>query len=689
MSMGTGLPCLAALAGLFLGPQGPPATRVDNVKEVIHGVEITDPYRWLEDQKSPQTRAWIEAQNKFTRSILDPLPGRAALAKRLTELMKIDVVGMPQVRNGRYFFSKRLANQEQFVIYVRKGFQGRDEVLVDPHPLSPDRTVSVNLRAVSNDGKRVAYAVRQGGEDEVVVKFLDVDTRKELPDQLPKARYFSVSFKHDGSGFYYSRHGAQGSRIYYHALGTDPAKDAQIFGQGYGPEWAVDAGVSDDGRYLIIHASKGSAADVTEIHVQDLAGGRPIVPVVKDLAARTFGDAAGDRLIVQTNWQAPNGRMLAINLKDPARERWREVVPASSAVIEGFSLAGGKLFVNYLENVRSSVRMFELDGRRVRDITFPALGTVGGMSGRWDSQEAFYFFTSYHMPGTVYRYEVASGRQEVWSEPRVPFESKQFEVQQVWYGSKDGTKVPMFLLHRRGLERDGSHPVFLTGYGGFASSSTPGFSATGALWAERGGVLAVANLRGGGEFGEGWHKAGMLGNKQNVFDDFIAAAEWLIANRYTRPSRLAITGGSNGGLLVGAALTQRPDLFGAVVCAYPLLDMVRYHRFLLAKLWVSEYGSSENPEQFKYLHAYSPYHHVKPGAKYPAVMFVTGDSDTRVDPLHARKMAARLQAATGSGRPVLLLYDTKSGHSGGRPVSKQIEETTDELSFLFAQLGQN
>jgi prolyl oligopeptidase len=320
---------------------------------------------------------------------------------------------------------------------------------------------------------------------------------------------------------------------------------------------------------------------------------------------------------------------------------------------------------------------------------FPALGTVGDMSGRWDSQEAFYVFTSFHIPGTIYRYDVASGRQEVWSEPKVPFEPKQYEVKQVWYGSKDGTKVPMFLLHRRGLKLDSSHPALLTGYGGFASSSTPGFSAVSALWAERGGVFAVANLRGGGEFGEEWHKAGMLGNKQNVFDDFIAAAEWLIANRYTQPPRLAIRGGSNGGLLVGAALTQRPDLFGAVLCTYPLLDMVRYHKFLLAKLWVSEYGSSENPEQFKYLYAYSPYHHVKPGAKYPAVMFVTGDSDTRVDPLHARKMAARLQAATGSGRPVLLLYDTKSGHSGGRPVSKQIEETTDELSFLFGQLQQN
>jgi prolyl oligopeptidase len=493
--------------------------------------------------------------------------------------------------------------------------------------------------------------------------------------------------KDDKSGFYYSRRNPEGYRIYYHRMGAAPGADREIFGQGYGPEYGVGGAITEDGRYFLIGVFKGSASDYSEVWVQDLTRDRPIVPIVKGLPARFFAEAAGDTLYVHTNWKAPNGRILAIDLKDPAPEKWREVIPEGRAVIDGFSLAGHKLFVNYLEDVRSSLRIFSPDGKRLGEIPVPALGSVSGMNGRWDQDEAFYSFSSFHVPGTVYRYEVSTGNQTVWWKPDVPIKSEDFEVKQVWYRSKDGTRVPMFLLHRKGLKLDGERPTLLTGYGGFNMSSTPGFRAPAVLWAERGGVYAVANLRGGGEFGEEWHKAGMLERKQNVFDDFIAAAEWLIANRYTRPARLAIQGGSNGGLLVGAAMTQRPELFGAVVCTYPLLDMVRYHKFLLARLWVPEYGSAENPDQFKYLYAYSPYHHVKPGTKYPATLFVTGDSDTRVDPLHARKMAALMQASTGSDKPVLLLYDTKTGHSGGMPVSKQIEDSTDQLSFLFWQLG--
>ena len=678
------LVCGCAVA--LCAPLGPPKTRTDNVKEILHGTEIIDPYRWLEDQKSPDTRAWIDAQNHYTHSILDPLPGRAELAKRLAALMKIDTMSMPGVRAGRYFFSKRRADQEQSVLYVRKGLTGQDEMLVDPHPLSPDRTTSVMFRGTSKDGTLIAYAIRQGGEDEVAIRFLNVDTRKELPDALPRARYGGLSLKHDKSGFYYSRRNAEGYRLYYHGMGA-AAADPEIFGSGYGPEYGVGGGISEDGRYFIIHAVKGSAADYTEIHIQDLIRAGPIVPVVKGIPARFFGEAAGDTLYVHTNWKAPNGRILAIDLKNPAPEKWREMIPESSAVMEGLSLAGGKLFVNYLENVRSSLRTFSAEGKRLGEIPVPALGSVSGMNGRWDQDEAFYSFSSFHIPGTVYRYEVSTGKQSVWWKPNIPVKSEDFEVKQVWYASKDSTKVPMFLLHRKALKLDGERPTLLTGYGGFTASSTPGFRPGGALWAERGGVYAVANLRGGGEFGEEWHKAGMLDKKQNVFDDFIAAAEWLIAHRYTKPARLAIQGGSNGGLLVGAAMTQRPELFGAVLCTYPLLDMVRYHKFLLARLWVPEYGSSENREQFKYIHAYSPYHRVKRGTKYPAVLFVTGDSDTRVDPLHARKMAALVQAAIGSDKPVLLLYDTKTGHSGGMPVSKQIEDTTDQLSFLLWQLG--
>jgi prolyl oligopeptidase len=389
---------------------------------------------------------------------------------------------------------------------------------------------------------------------------------------------------------------------------------------------------------------------------------------------------------MRTNWQAPNGRILAVDLRNPARDNWRQVIPESSAAMEGFSLAGGKLFVNYLEDVHSRVRIFEPGGKPVRDIRFPALGTVSSVTGQWTSPETFFQFESFHLPETIYRYHAATGRQQIWAQSNMPIRTDDLELKQVWYESKDRTKIPMFLLHRRGIKLDGSNAAFLTGYGGFNVSMTPEFSPTAVLWAEKGGVFALPNLRGGGEFGDRWHRAGMLANKQNVFDDFIAAAEWLVKEGYTRPARLAISGRSNGGLLMGAALTQRPDLFRAVICGYPLLDMVRYHTFLVARWWVPEYGSSEDPAQFKSIYAYSPYHRVKPGTRYPAVLFVTGDSDTRVAPLHARKMAALLQAS-GSERPVLLDYDTRAGHSRGMPVSRQIEDLTDQLSFLLWQLG--
>jgi len=681
-------PLIVLLSVAAVGSQAPaPKTRTDNVKELLHGVEVVDPYRWLEDQRSPETRAWIAAQNEYSRAIIGALPGREQLRQRLTELMKIDTVSMPEVRNGRYFFAKRLANQDLFVIYMRKGLKGKDKVLIDPHPLSPDRTTSVNLLDASKDGTVIAYGVRQGGEDEIAIELLNVNTGKKLRDQLPRARYFGVSLKPDKSGFYYSRMAADGPRVYYHALGTKPSDDAEIFGKGYGLDKIIRASLSEDGRYLLITVSHGAGAHRAEIYYQDVAKQGPIVPVVTDIAATFVGQVGGDQLFLQTNWEAANGRIFAVELSNPGRAHWREIIPESDAVIRGFSLAGGKLFVSYLKNVRSLVKVFAPDGRYVRDIAFPAIGSVGGVNGRWESNEAFFQFTSFHIPTTIYRYAVQRGSQQVWARLRVPIASEQFEVKQVWYESKDKTKVPMFLVHAKGIKLDSSNPTLLTGYGGFGSSQVPGFSAQAALWVASGGVYAVANLRGGGEFGEGWHQAGMLKNKQNVFDDFIAAAEWLIAHGYTQPAKLAIRGSSNGGLLVGAALTQRPELFQAVVCSYPLLDMVRYHKFLVAQFWIPEYGSAENADEFKYLYAYSPYHQVKPEAKYPAVLFITGDADTRVDPLHARKMAARLQSATTSARPVLLRYDTKSGHSGGRPLSKQIEDLTDELSFLFWQLG--
>jgi prolyl oligopeptidase len=670
---------LSVAVSLFA--QAPPATRTGNVTEVIHGVRIADPYRWLEDQTSPQTRTWIEKQNAYARSMLDKIPDREAIRKRLGELMRFDDTQTPVPAGGRPFFLRRAADQDQAALYVREG--GKDRLLAAP----ADRNASLELMDVTPDGKLLAYGQRQGGQDEVAVTLLDVDSGKELSDKLPRGRYSSVALRPDRKGFFYGRH-TDTDRVFYHSLGADPAQDRQVFGEGYSAEYFIAPTVSEDGRYLTIHVEHGSAADEGEIHVQDLAAGGPIQPVVRGIPARFSGEVAGGTLFVQTNWKAPNGRMLAIDLHNPAPEHWKQIVPEGTDAIESFSLAAGKVFVTYVHNVSSLTHIFSTDGKRLGHLPLPAqIGTVGGLSGQWGGKETFFRFESFHTPPSVWRYDSMAGTITPWAEPEVPLDARRLELKQVWYASKDGTKVPMFLLFRKGTRLDGANPVFLTGYGGFTISMTPVYSAQAVLWAERGGVFAVPSLRGGGEFGEKWHLAGMRANKQNVFDDFIAAAEWLIQSGYTSPARLGIWGGSNGGLLVGAAMTQQPGLFRAVVCTYPLLDMLRYDQFLVAKYWVPEYGSASDPEQFKWLYAYSPYQRVKAGVKYPAVLFVTGDSDTRVAPLHARKMTALMQASTASGLPVLLRYDTHSGHSRGEALTAQIDERADTLSFLWWQLG--
>lgn len=693
-----------ALAALFVPPviaqnggavpdgakpeiKAPPLTRLVSTKETLHGVEIEDPYQWLEDQKAPETRAWIDAQNAYTNALLLTVPGREQLKRQLTTLLKTDFVSSPTERNGRYFLYKRSAAQDQAAVYMRRGPKGSDELLLDPLPLSSDHTTSIGISSVSNDGTLLVYTVRQGGEDETTPHVFDVDARKDLADRLPKARYFGFSLKPDKSGFYYSRVTPQGPRVFWHRLGSEPASDAEIFGEGYGPEKLMALSLSEDGQTLVVNVFYGSSFDRTEVWVQDAEHQGKFVPIVKDITAGFSGAAVGGQLFLRTNWKAPKGRILVVDLKNAAQENWREVVPESAGIIESVSLVGGKLAVVFSQNATARAMIFEPTGKLVREVALPAIGTVSGFSGRWASNEAFFSFQSCHMPLTSFRYDLAKGTSEIWSKSSVPFESAKYEIRQAWYTSKDGTKVPLTLTYAKGTKLDGSNPTLLTGYGGFNLSELPAFGTLGAAWLENGGVYALAHLRGGGEFGEEWHRAGMREKKQNVFDDFIAAAEWLIKNGYTQPARLAISGRSNGGLLVGAALTQRPDLFGAVMCGFPLLDMVHYHKFLVARYWVPEYGSAEDPQQFAYLHAYSPYHRVKAGTKYPAVLFITGDSDTRVDPLHARKMTALMQAATGSGRPVLLHYDTKSGHSGGTPVGKQIDDLTNEMCFLYWQLG--
>ncbi len=664
----------------------PPKTRVDKTVDKLHGVDVPDPYRWLEDQKSPETRTWLEEQNKFTRSVLDANPELPKIRERLGELMKVETIGIPRERGGRYFYSKRLANQDQPSIYMRTGLKGKEEVLVDPATLGGGKTTSASVHGISRDGKLLAYGVRKGGEDEVSISILDVETRKLLPDSVARGRNSGLEFLPDKSGFYYSRQDPTGPMAFYHRMGTAASEDKQIFGKGYGNDKGVGVSLTQDGRYLTFTVWHGSAGKQTEIYYQDLHRGEGIKPIVNDIEARFGGRIEDGRIYLETNWKAPNGRVLVADLKNPARENWRELVPERSYALQNVELAGGKLALEYMENVTSRIEVIDAEGKPVRTITFPALGTTSGLSGDWDRDEAFYAFNSIAMPQAIYRYSLSTGKQEIFARVNVPVKDDPVEVKQVWYESKDKTRIPMFIAHRKGLKLDGTAPTLLTGYGGFTVSMTPSFSATAAYWIERGGVYALPNLRGGGEFGEAWHEAGMLEKKQNVFDDFIAAAEWLISNKYTRPSRLAIRGGSNGGLLVGAAVTQRPELFGAALCAVPLLDMVRYHQFKVAKWWVPEYGSSEDAKQFEYIYRYSPYHHVDKGARYGAVMFVTGDSDTRVDPLHARKMAARMQEANASDKPILLHYDMSAGHSAGLPVSKLVEDAADDIAFLLSQL---
>ena len=693
-----GLRAVAGIAGaaLFAAAAGaqqgvtvppPPPTEVREVVDTLHGVDVPDPYRWLEDQEAPETRAWIDAQNAYTDTVLGALPGRDRLRDVAAAVLERDAVGLPNERGGRYFYSRRGADQDLAVLYFRDGLDGAERVLIDPHPMSPDHTTSVEFRDISDDGGRVAYAVREGGVDEVSIRVRRVDGGDDLADVLPAARYGAVTLASDGGGLYYERYGDVTPRVMYHAFGTPLADDVQLFGAGYERHQIPVTVVSDDGRWMVVHVIEGSSGP-TEIHVKDLAHDTPFVTAIADGVSESWAGFAGGELVIVTNLEAPNKRVVLADPGDPAPDRWREVIPErADVVIETAAALGGRLAVSYLEDVQPRVAIHELDGTHVRDIAFDTIGSVGGGAGRWTSDEAFFTFETFHVPRAIYRYDVATGEQTVWAEPDLPVDAPAYRVTQRWFASQDGTRVPMFVVHRPGVALDGRNPTLLTGYGGFNNAMTPAFSALATTWLRSGGVFALANMRGGSEFGEEWHQSGMLANKQNVFDDFIAAAEHLVEAGYTSPEHLAIRGGSNGGLLVGAVSNQRPDLFGAVVCTYPLLDMVRYHQFLVASFWVPEYGSSEDPEQFAYIHAYSPYHNVIDGGDYPATLYLSGDGDTRVAPLHARKMAALMQARNGSDNPILLRYHTQAGHSGGQPVSQQIDEMVDTVSFLLWQVG--
>jgi len=646
------------------------------VIEKLHGVDVADPYRWLEDGDAPAAQAWVDEQNARTRAVLDALPGRAAIMRRLGELLEIGRVGTAKPSKGRSFYTSREGMQNQSVLYVRDGAADADRVLIDPNDLAADGTVSLDWWFPSRDGARVAYGLSKDGTEESTLYVRDVMTGVDLPDRIERTRYAAVSWMPDGTAFYYTRYPAVGSvpkedenyfrHVFLHVLGTDSASDPRVFGEGRDKEDWPEVTVSPDGRWLMMVVKQGWSR--SDVYLKDLATDGPFVPVVEHIDAMHDPIIRADALYIRTNQQAPRYRVLKVDPRAPSITNWTEIVPEGEEVLRKFSVAGDKVVGLYAHNALSWIRIFDPDGRPLHQVDLPAVDSVDGLATRW------------------YEMDLDTYKRELSQQAKAGLDPATYDVEHVQYVSKDGTSIGMFLVHAKGLVRDGDNPLLLLGYGGFNVAMRL-FGASWFVFLERGGVIALPNLRGGGEHGEAWHKAGMLENKQNVFDDVIAAAEWLIAERYTSAGRMAIQGWSNGGLLVGAALTQRPDLFRAAICQVPLLDMLRYHRFRIGKLWIPEYGDPDDPEAFGWLHAYSPYHKVEDGTPYPATLITAAASDSRVDPMHARKMTARLQAATTGEGPILMRLETQAGHGPGKPRVKMLDEMTDIWSFLFWQLG--
>jgi prolyl oligopeptidase len=698
-------------------PDAPPQAQPQPIAEMFHGTRVIDNFRWLENSSSPETQKWVEAEMAYTRSLLDPLPGRFFIHKRLTELLSIGSVNPPALAGKHYFYTKREGMQNQPVLYVRDALAGKDRVLVDVNQSAADGTLALDWFEPSEGGRYVAYGTSPSGSEMSTLHVIETRTGTILPDTIERTRAASVAWTKDNHGFYYTRYPKKGEvpagqevynrHVYYHELGDDVDHDDPIFGEGRDPEDWPSISMSDDGHWLLITVSIGWTK--SELFLMDLQKRTAPTRVTTGKDFLYTGEVYNGKLYITTNEDAPRYRVFVTDAGDYDRSHWKEIIPQSDAILNGVSVCGGKLFAQYEQNATSQLKLFDLDGKKLTDVALPEIGSVFATTGRYDHDEAFFGFQSFTTPPTIYRVElapihlssgkaagadlsIALGATSIWARVDAPsINPLDYVVKQEWFKSKDGTRVPMFVVHKKGLQKNSHTPTLLTAYGGFDISLTPAFDPDNFIWLEHGGIYAVANLRGGAEFGEDWHRAGMLDKKQNVFDDMIAAAEHLVAEKYTDKSHLAIQGGSNGGLLMGAMITQRPDLFRAVVCQVPLLDMLHYQDFQIAKLWIPEYGSSENPDQFKWLYAYSPYHHVKQGTEYPAILFMTADTDTRVDPMHAKKMTALMQAWAKNGqsktRPILLRIESKAGHGAGKPVTKQIEEYTDIYSFLFWQLG--
>lgn len=671
----------------------PPAAKKIPVTDNYFGTKVTDDYRWLEDANSPATRAFINDENQYTQRYLQQARIRPQIASELQNLEQASTWTRPIQRGEDLFFTKRLSGEDQASVYVRHGWTGKDKRLIDPAQLSRNPNTSVELMDVSRDGALVAYGVREGGEDETTIHIYNVKTGKTLFDTLPRGIYWSLNFAPDGKGIYYTRTNQKGSLVFLHTIGTfSEEPDTLVFGrqfrgQDLGPNDIIESSVTGDGRYLVIQVEHGVPPSEEDIVYRDLSKPHSYFEVLTwGVESRFSAIEERGAWYVKTDYKAPNS---CIMRADPGimPDAWDMIVHPGPEPIADFKIVGGKLYVQRLKDVKPETSIYSLQGKLLGTLPVDGIGSVSSLKGRTTDRYGFYSFESFIVPPIIYRLDTLTGRREIFAQSRVSFESSQYQLTQVFYKSKDGTRIPMFIAGKKGLRQDGAERLLMTGYGGFNVSELPVWNPMFAWWISHGGWFALPNLRGGGEYGQQWHHAGMFAKKQNVFDDFYAAAEYLIANKYTSAQHLAIYGRSNGGLLVGAALTQRPDLFAAVVCGYPLLDMLRYQKFEQGEHWVTEYGSSANEQQFKYLLKYSPYENVKPGTKYPAVMFFTGDDDTRVDPLHARKMTAILQADSASGRPVLLHYGLSNGHSSGVSIEQKIQDDTDMLTFLWTETG--
>jgi prolyl oligopeptidase len=708
--------CICTVAQSHISPPGndkpkkfpmkPPAARTETVVDDYHGHKVADPYRWLENAGSPETQKFVEEQNAYTERVLENAPvDKNPLRSRIEQLLTIGRVDPPRPAGNYYFYTRRDGRQNQPVLYVREGLNGKDKILLDVNALAPDGTIALDWFFPTDDGKYLAYGTSPNGSEISTLEILETATGKHLPEKIGRTRAASVAWLPDNSGFYYTRYPRPGDvpagqemynrHVFFHQLGkadnADGLKDPQVFpvaGETVDPQSWPNVRLSNDAKCLIVKLEEGWAK--SELFVKNLAD--PGSPLIKITGGKEFlyeADAYNGRLYITTNEDAPRFRVMEADCAHPERANWREIVPQTDAVLEEAPIVGGRLFLRYTRNAVSELRIADLEGKHIADVPMPTLGSIYAMGGERESKEGFMGFTSYAVPTTVYHVTL-DGKVSPWARVDSPVDPDRYEVKQVWFKSKDGTRVPMFLVSKKGFAKSGKAPTLLSGYGGFNIGRLPVFDRNAMLvLLEHGGIYADVQLRGGNEFGEEWHKAGMLEKKQNVFDDFIAAGEYLTTEKYTDKEHLAIQGGSNGGLLMGAALTQRPDLFRAVICQVPLLDMLRYQNFQIAKLWIPEYGSAENAAQFKYIYAYSPYQHIKKGTTYPATFFMTADSDTRVDPMHAKKMTALLQAqaANGPDRPILLRVDTKAGHGVGKPIAKLVEDNVELWTFLFWQLG--